>query len=325
MANVIDSLTLGGKTGVLSIPYATCGTAAGTAAKTASVTNFSLETGAQVRVKFTYANTVANPTLNINSSGAKAIYWHGAALPSAQYWVAGAVLDFVYNGAQWDLISDQTAQYLPLAGGNMTGAGPIQYPTDSGNGKYNYYISAGGGYSPASGKYGVKLVCCDQVDCQTGMGQDLTALDGGYELSIAGGRSSNNVGYISFAMHSVNSTTYDRLGYFNNAGEFYTKSTIYEGGTALSNKYAPKSTVANTTLSASGWIGGIYEYTNSAITATNIIELIPAVGITNEQLSALQLANIIGGMQESGCIVLRVMGETPRIDIPVTFIIRGDV
>lgn len=104
MANIIDSLTLGGNTGVLSIPYAVCGTAAATAAKTATVTNFSLETGAQVRIKFTYANTVASPTLNINSAGAKAIYWHSAALPSSQYWVAGSVLDFVYNGTQWDLI-----------------------------------------------------------------------------------------------------------------------------------------------------------------------------------------------------------------------------
>lgn len=104
MANIIDSLTLGGNTGVLSIPYAVCETAAATAAKTATVTNFSLETGAQVRIKFTYANTVASPTLNINSAGAKAIHWHSVTLPSSQYWVAGSVLDFVYNGTQWDLI-----------------------------------------------------------------------------------------------------------------------------------------------------------------------------------------------------------------------------
>ena len=134
MANVIDSLTLGGKTGVLSIPYTTCGTAAGTAAKTASVTNFSLETGAQVRVKFTYANTVANPTLNINSSGAKAIYWHGAALPSAQYWAAGAVLDFVYNGSQWELVSvanDNNTTYTL----SSLGAAPTASPTFTGTPK----------------------------------------------------------------------------------------------------------------------------------------------------------------------------------------------
>ena len=44
MANVIDSLTFGGNTGVFSIPYGTCGTAV----KTATLTNFVLETGAHL-------------------------------------------------------------------------------------------------------------------------------------------------------------------------------------------------------------------------------------------------------------------------------------
>lgn len=103
-SRTIDGISFDGTTNVTR--YATCSTAAGTKAKTANVTagSFSLATGAQVTVKFTYANTVAAPTLNINSSGAKAIYWHGAALDPSQYWSAGAVLDFVYNGSQWELI-----------------------------------------------------------------------------------------------------------------------------------------------------------------------------------------------------------------------------
>lgn len=88
------------------ITYATCGTAAGTAAKEATVSAgvFNLFTGAKVTVKFTYATTVASPTLNVASTGAKAIYWHGAALASSQYWTAGAVLDFVYDGSYWNLV-----------------------------------------------------------------------------------------------------------------------------------------------------------------------------------------------------------------------------
>ena len=90
--------------GVIAIPYGTCGTAAGTAAKTVTVKNFVLETGASVRVKFTYANSVANPTLNVNGLGAKAIYWHGNTISSAEYWENGAVIDFVYNGTQFEII-----------------------------------------------------------------------------------------------------------------------------------------------------------------------------------------------------------------------------
>lgn len=111
-ARYIDGVSFTGEANVTR--YATCSTAAATAAKTASITSgtFSLITGARVTVKFTYANTVASPTLNIGSTGAKAIYWHGAALASSQYWQAGAVLDFVYNGTQWELIGGDAAASL---------------------------------------------------------------------------------------------------------------------------------------------------------------------------------------------------------------------
>lgn len=126
MANLINSLTIGGTTGVIGLPYGVCSVAAGTAAKTVTVDNFSLEAGAVVVVKFTYANSAANPTLNVNSTGAKAIYWKGAALASSQYWEAGALLSFVYNGTQWDLMGiakDNNTTYtiptsLPANGGN---------------------------------------------------------------------------------------------------------------------------------------------------------------------------------------------------------------
>ena len=100
----IDGVSFNGSANVTR--YASCTTAAGTTAKTASITagTFSLITGARVTVKFTYANTASSPTLNIGSTGAKSIYWHGSTIPSSQYWEAGAVLDFVYTGSAWELI-----------------------------------------------------------------------------------------------------------------------------------------------------------------------------------------------------------------------------
>ena len=86
--------------------YGSCSTAAGTAAKTVSVDGtFTLYTGATVAVKFTVTNTAKNPTLNVDSTGAKAIYYNGAAI-SAGYLKANKVYMFVYNGAQWDFIGD---------------------------------------------------------------------------------------------------------------------------------------------------------------------------------------------------------------------------
>ncbi len=83
--------------------FVICSTAAGTTAKTANSEGFSLVKGSRVTVKFTNTNTAANPTLNINSTGAKAIYYRGYAIP-AEALQENSIIDFVYNGAQWEVI-----------------------------------------------------------------------------------------------------------------------------------------------------------------------------------------------------------------------------
>lgn len=85
--------------------YGTCSTAAATAAKVVACTGFALVTGAEITVKFTVTNTAANPTLNVNSTGAKAIYYRGAAI-SAGYLAANRTYTFRYNGTQYDLVGD---------------------------------------------------------------------------------------------------------------------------------------------------------------------------------------------------------------------------
>jgi hypothetical protein len=125
-------------------------------------------------------------------------------------------------------LKNHTHSYLPLSGGAMTGAGPIYFPvTASNNGAAStHYISAGAGYSAASGKYGVKLLCCDQSDCQSGIGQDLSNRAGGYDLSIVGGTSTSGFGTISFVTHPVNSTSYTTLGYFTEAGNLWVSNQV---------------------------------------------------------------------------------------------------
>lgn len=91
-----------------NIWYATCSTATGTAAKvaTSSSGNFTLATGAMVRVKFTNTNNQPNATLSVDGSTAKAI----KNLPSdsnvnTQWWRAGEVIDLVYDGTDF-IMSD---------------------------------------------------------------------------------------------------------------------------------------------------------------------------------------------------------------------------
>lgn len=95
-----------GPAGSNVIAYAECSTAASVNAKTATIVagTFSLTKGARVTVKFTYANSVSNATLNINTSGAKTIRYGNSNLSSSQYWVAGQALEFVYDGTYWCLV-----------------------------------------------------------------------------------------------------------------------------------------------------------------------------------------------------------------------------
>lgn len=105
MANyLIDSLAFGGNTNVFTLPYGTCSTAAATAAKVVTANNFTLDTGARVAIKFTNGNSVATPTLNINSTGAKTIYYKGASLKASDI-IADQVYEFLYDGTNWNIIN----------------------------------------------------------------------------------------------------------------------------------------------------------------------------------------------------------------------------
>lgn len=79
----------------LGFGYAACTTAAATAAKTASLSSYTLTANGLVAVKFSY-DVPASATLNINSKGAKAIYYKDAAI-TAGVIKGGDTALFVYS------------------------------------------------------------------------------------------------------------------------------------------------------------------------------------------------------------------------------------
>ena len=104
--------------------YAVCNTPASTADKTVSQSNFPLNTGAVIGIRFTYENTAMNPTLNVNEKGAKPIYnchTNTSIKPGdiTKYMTAF----FMYNGVQWVLL-------------NPAGGGPAVSGTYVGTGTY---------------------------------------------------------------------------------------------------------------------------------------------------------------------------------------------
>ena len=99
----IDGVQFDGSANI--VHFGSCSTAAGTAAKVVSCTGFVLASGSRITVKFTTTNTAANPTLNVNSTGAKAIKYRGSTI-SAGYLAAGRVYTFIYDGTNYELVGD---------------------------------------------------------------------------------------------------------------------------------------------------------------------------------------------------------------------------
>ena len=82
---------------IASTAYATCSTAASTAAKVATIQDsapFTLITGVTIYVKFTYANTEWSTTLNVNGTG-------DISITNINNWSANSVIPFTYDGTSW--------------------------------------------------------------------------------------------------------------------------------------------------------------------------------------------------------------------------------
>lgn len=107
-ATITGDVTIGGTLTPGSINYAfekpyygTCATAASTVEKAVTCSGFTLKTGSRIAVQFTYTNSASQPTMNVNSTGAKYICSiHGTSVNTG-IWRANEVVDFVYNGTYW--------------------------------------------------------------------------------------------------------------------------------------------------------------------------------------------------------------------------------
>ena len=85
--------------------YAVCSTEGSIISKTVSCQSFALVTGARIIIKFADTNTAANPTLNVNSTGAKPIYYKGNSIGTGVL-KANGTYEFVYNGNQFEFVGD---------------------------------------------------------------------------------------------------------------------------------------------------------------------------------------------------------------------------
>ena len=107
----IDGLSLNAE-GVTNLnlnlnSFVTCETLHDVATKSVTVNGFTLRVGSCLNIRFTSANTSANPLLSVNGETAKAIYIDGSpAVPGSI--VCGHIYRMIYDGSHWEIINPQS-------------------------------------------------------------------------------------------------------------------------------------------------------------------------------------------------------------------------
>lgn len=117
---------------VVNIGYFTCDTAAGTAAKVLTVAGYSLFQGGSIKVKFLNRNTAGSATLNINSQGAKALYYGGKAVSASNSWDNNEIVEIYYDGTSYyanNVEGNFKDGIFDISAYNLTEGQPTKYAT----------------------------------------------------------------------------------------------------------------------------------------------------------------------------------------------------
>jgi hypothetical protein len=97
----IDGVSFDGAAAITH--FGICSTEAATVEKAVAIPGFALVAGAVAYVQFTITNTAADPTLNVNGTGAKPVYLNNA-VASAGLLAANRLMLFIYDGGQYEIV-----------------------------------------------------------------------------------------------------------------------------------------------------------------------------------------------------------------------------
>lgn len=109
IGNFIDRVQIGNdeahQIAIGSSAYGVCSSLGNTVEKVVSLPGFTLNPGTTIHIKFNNANLATNPTLNVNSTGAKPIFQYGnvpvGTNAETNGWQDGAILTLTYDGTGW--------------------------------------------------------------------------------------------------------------------------------------------------------------------------------------------------------------------------------
>lgn len=131
---------------------------------------------------------------------------------------------------------------------------------------------------------------------------------------------------------TLNANTYYNVIDEYDSANVINDSSVTANSTFSSTKsektYAKKSTLVNTTLTASKWTGSSAPYSYvlsvSGVTSSNIVEIDYASNASSQAIEAYQNAMLADGGQTTNQITIKAT-EKPTVDIPITIVIRNDL
>lgn len=224
-----------------------------------------------------------------------------------------------------------TASYANSAGsansvawGNVTGK-PSTFAPSSHTHNYAGSSSAGGNANAA-----VKLATARKIGSASFDGTaDITLSQMGLNVPVE----ITKADYLAKKKAgTLNANTYYNVIDEYDSANVINDSSVTANSTFSSTKsektYAKKSTLVNTTLTASKWTGSSAPYSYvlsvSGVTSSNIVEIDYASNASSTAIEAYQNAMLADGGQTTNQITIKAT-EKPTVDIPITIVIRNDL
>lgn len=126
-----------GKQALIKIGYYECSSEASSASKTIAASNYVLGNGGSIKVKMTNANSAANATLNINSTGTKPLYYNGERASANNSWETGETVEIYYDGTSY--YANNVAGSIGYGDGVFDVS--VKYPTSGVDGGNTYTLA----------------------------------------------------------------------------------------------------------------------------------------------------------------------------------------
>lgn len=278
----------------LGIGYGTCTTAEATAAKVATLADYTLVKNGIVAVKFSYP-LCASATLNINGKGAKPVYVGGAAVTATncKSVQAGDIGYFIYDGTAYHFLGTDRAGKSSITGLSVNGRKVTYTRADGETGTFDTQdttYSFADGYNASTNKGATVATVANAINAL-----DVTDISGfGTGKTLAtlkeeNGKISATFQDISITKSQVSDFSHAH-GNIQNGGTLQTNDiTIANGDKLVVTDSSDSGKVARASIAFDG------STTTKALTPKGTFEAFAKSGDITAAIQALDVSSVGGG------------------------------